>query len=113
MSRKPWTKMTATELAAATKQFDRGPGPTAVSPTAAELAKHRRATRPAPKRGRGRPAFGDGAVRVLFTIDPRLLARLDTFARDHGMKRSQVIAASVESYMKSKTFTPLPFAAAG
>jgi hypothetical protein len=109
--------MNLAELRKATKEFDHGPGPEAVPPTPTELAKHRRAMLPA-KRRRGRPAFGDGAARVLFTIDPRLLIRLDAFARKHGMKRSRLIAESVESYMKfnsgggsSETFRPSPLAA--
>jgi len=103
MPRKPWTKMNLAELAKATREFDSGPGPAAVPASAAELAKHRQAMRPAVKRGRGRPSFGDGAARVLFTIDPCLLTRLDAFARKHVMKRSRLIAESVESYMKFKS----------
>jgi hypothetical protein len=100
MRHKPWTKMTAAELAEATREFDHGTGPAARSPTAREAAKQRLAMRTASKRQRGRPRLGEGAARVLFTIDPNLLIRLDVFARKHGVKRSQLIAQSVEAYMR-------------
>jgi metal-responsive CopG/Arc/MetJ family transcriptional regulator len=58
--------------------------------------------RKTPQRRRGRPALGDGAARVLFTIDPDLLTRLDAFASARGMKRSRLIALSVELYMGAK-----------
>jgi hypothetical protein len=101
MRRKPWTKMTADELAEATKEFDRGPGPSPVVPSARESAKHGTAMRRSSKRGRGRPPLGNGAARVLFTIDPSLLIRLDAFARKHGLKRSHLIAQSVEAFMQN------------
>jgi hypothetical protein len=106
MARKPWTKMTTEELTEATKEFDHGPGPKAIRPTAAELAKHRKAGFSAAGnhggRGRGRPKLGSGAARVLFTIDPGLLVRLDAFARKRGLKRSQLIAQSVEAYIGNR-----------
>jgi len=99
MPSKHWTTMTASELAKATRQYDDGHRPGAVAPSAKEKAKHERAVRPEPKRAPGRPRLGAGAARVLFSIDPDLLTRLDGFARQHGMKRSHLIAASVEAYM--------------
>jgi hypothetical protein len=117
MPSKPWTKMTAEELAKATSQFDVGPGPRAIKPPPGELAKHRRAmgkAKSARRKGirRGRPPLGDGAARVLFTIEPGLLMRLDAFARKHHLKRSQLIAVSVESYMAAehsgRVSEPLP-----
>ena len=97
MARKPWTKMTVEELAKATKAFEHGSGPRAVPPGPAEMAKHKKAMG---KPRRGRPRLGEGAARVLFTIEPTLLRRLDAFAREHGMNRSNLIATSVESYMR-------------
>ena len=99
MPKKPWTKMTTEDLARATRAFDRGAGPPASAPAPTQAAKHIRAMAAATKPRRGRPRLGSGAARVLFTIDPELLQRLDAFARDHGMKRSNLIAASVEAYM--------------
>jgi len=95
--------MTAAELADATKEFDGGPDPVAVPPTPKELAKHKLAVRRRSKGQRGRPRLGAGAARVLFTLDPNLLMRLDVFARKHGLKRSNLIAQSVEAYMRMRS----------
>jgi hypothetical protein len=100
MTGKPWTKMTAAELAKATREFEDGPGPRAIKPPPGELAKHRGVMRKT--RRRGRPPLGNGAARVLFTIDPGLLKRLDAFARKHGLKRSRLITVSVESYIRAR-----------
>jgi hypothetical protein len=123
MQKKPWTKMTADELAEATAEFDAGPGPRTIKPSRAGLAKHRRAiAKPNASRskalGRGRPRLGDGAARVLFTIERGLLLRLDAFARKHNLNRSRLISLSVESYMNhmrsgAETKSPPPAALAG
>jgi hypothetical protein len=95
MPKKSWTKMTARELATATRKFNSGPGLAPTTPAPEELAKHLRAIH----RGPGRPRLGKGAVRVLFTMDPKLLRRLDAYARKHGTKRSALISQSVKAYM--------------
>jgi hypothetical protein len=90
--------MTTEELARATKKFDRpGYEPPEVKPSAKELAKHLKAMQP---RGRGRPKLGKGAARVLFSIEPSFLMRMDAYARKHGMKRSHLITIGVEAYMR-------------
>jgi hypothetical protein len=48
------------------------------------------------KRRRGRPRLGAGAVKVLVTFDPALLERVDAYAKDKKLKRSQLIARAVE-----------------
>jgi hypothetical protein len=48
------------------------------------------------KRRRGRPKLGTGAVRVLVTLDPRLLERVDAYAKEENLKRSQLIARALE-----------------
>jgi hypothetical protein len=98
--KKGWHEMNTRELAEATSQFD-SPGyrPRRVKASVKELEKLRRA-KEKPKSRPGRKPFGTGAVRVLFTIDPELFARLDAFARQMGLNRSQLISVSVESYMK-------------
>ncbi|MBI4586367.1 MAG: hypothetical protein HY717_20350 [Planctomycetes bacterium] len=87
---KPFTKMTASELADATREFDKPSPPGRFRPmTARERRQWERA-----KRGRGRPskAPGQKAVRVLLTIQPTLLAEADAFARRHGLSRSDLFA---------------------
>ena len=44
------------------------------------------------KRRRGRPRLGTGAVKVLVTFDPLLLERVDAYAKEENLKRSQLIA---------------------
>ena len=90
---KPFTKMTAAELAETTREFDKPSPPGRFRPlTARERRRWERA-----KRGRGRPtkAPGQKAVRVLLTIQPPLLAEADAFARCHGLSRSELIARSL------------------
>jgi hypothetical protein len=87
---KPFTKMTTSELADATHEFDKPSPPERFRPmTAPERRRWQRA-----KRGRGRPskAPGQKAVRVLVTIQPPLLAEADAFARSHGLSRSELFA---------------------
>ena len=110
MTRKSWMRMTAAELAEATREYDHGFGPKARRPPASELAKLKKAMQPAPKKGRGRPRLGSGAVRVLFSIDPQLLLRIDAFARAHDMKRSHLIAVSAEDYMRRHAHSSGPTA---
>ena len=87
---KPFMKMTASELAKTTREFDKPSPPGRFRPmTARERRRGERA-----KRGRGRPskAPGQKAVRVLLTIPPPLLAEADAFARHHGLSRSDLFA---------------------
>ena len=90
---KTFSKMTASELADATREFDK-PSPSGrFRPMSArERRRWERA-----KRGRGRPskAPGQKAVRVLLTIQPPLLAEADAFARRHGLSRSELFARSL------------------
>ena len=90
---KPFTKMTASELAVATREFDKPSPPGRFHPM---TARERRRWKCA-KRGRGRPskAPGQKAVRVLLTIQPPLLAEADAFARSHGLSRSDLFARSL------------------
>ena len=101
MPRKPWAKMTTAELAHATREYDHGPGPKPRRPPEAELAKLKAFYAAKPMRRPGRPRLGAGAVRVLFTIDPELLMRIDAFAKANNMKRSHLISAGAEEYMRN------------
>lgn len=48
----------------------------------------------------GRPVVGRGAKVVAVTIERDLLARADRFARQHRLKRAQMIAQGLELVMK-------------
>ncbi len=52
------------------------------------------------KRRRGRPKLGIGAVKVLVTLDPALLERVDAYAKNKKLKRSQLIARALEKEIK-------------
>ncbi|MDB5290555.1 MAG: hypothetical protein JWL69_1796 [Phycisphaerales bacterium] len=88
---KPFTKMTPAERTAATKEFDREISFDETRPLSAKgkLLWERA------KRGRGRPKLGTGAVKVLVTLDPELLERVDAYAKGKKLKRSQLIARAL------------------
>jgi hypothetical protein len=48
------------------------------------------------KRRRGRPKLGTGAVKVLVTLDPAFLERVDAYAKHKKLKRSQLIALALK-----------------
>jgi hypothetical protein len=45
-------------------------------------------------RGRGRPKVGQGARRVLVTVEGGLLKRVDAWAKRHGMSRSELVSSA-------------------
>ena len=51
------------------------------------------------KRGRPRKTPGTKAVPTLITVDPKLLKRVDAYARKKGMSRSQLFAEAVRERM--------------
>jgi hypothetical protein len=52
------------------------------------------------KRGlRGRPKISEGAKPINVTVEQGLLRRADSWAKDHGMSRSQLIARGLELVM--------------
>ena len=95
--KKPWTKMTAAELAKATKEFDREIDLRETRP----LSKENRAWWQRARRG-GRPKVGKGAKPVLITVESGLLEKADDYAKQHGMNRSQLFARGVERLMGKK-----------
>ena len=99
MSTKPkksYVKMTAQELAEATKSFDAAPLPDEVGEplTPAEREEWEKT-----RRGRGRPRKGRGAVNVLISVERGLLERADAFAKERKMGRSQLAAIGLETVM--------------
>ena len=93
-----YSEMSPQELDAIAAPFDRGEFKT--SPlTPADRERHRRAK----ARGRkaGRPIVGKGAEKIRVSMERGLLNRADSFAKQHGLSRSQLIAQSVELRLKS------------
>ena len=89
-------EMTATELEEATKEFD---APFAFlkfrSPDPRQQKQLEHANRRA-KRKMGRPVSGDGAQRINISVERALLKRIDAVSHRLGLKRSELIARSME-----------------
>jgi hypothetical protein len=53
------------------------------------------------KRGRGRPRkpAGEKAERILISIEPKLLALVESFASSNGLDRSKLFALSVQAFI--------------
>lgn len=87
---KPWSEMSADELEAATRGFQniRFEDTRPLNDTEQGIWERT-------KRGRGRPRSGDGAVRVLVTLERRLKLQADEFAKKKGMGRSELISRAL------------------
>jgi hypothetical protein len=96
-SGKPYTEMNTEELRKATREFDQPFVAQRMSRplTKAQRAEYERAAR------RGRPPVGQGAKRVLITVERGLLKRADAFAKSRHLTRSELIARGIESYISS------------
>jgi hypothetical protein len=55
----------------------------------------RRALARAASKG-GRPRVGAGAKRINITVEKRLLAKTDAYARGHGLSRAAVVSAALK-----------------
>jgi hypothetical protein len=97
--KKPYTRMTAAELAEATEQYDRAELP---DKAGRAMTPRERAEWSSDKRPRGRPRKGRGAVNVLISFERGLLERADSFAQDQGIGRSALVAQALESLMREK-----------
>jgi hypothetical protein len=99
-SRKKKTKsffeMTGAEREEVAKEFDRE----SLLEESRPLSPKGKALWDLAKRRRGRPRLGTGAVKVLVTFDPALLDRVDAYAKDVNLKRSQLIARALEKEIK-------------
>lgn len=51
------------------------------------------------KRGRGRPRIGEGAEKVLISMEKRLLLVTDSLARRKGLDRSKLIAYAIRELL--------------
>jgi hypothetical protein len=99
--------MSAVELAAATREFDKGVELDQTSPLSpADRARweRMRANKP-PRRGTGRagrPKVGAGSKPVLITMEAGLLRAIDAYAEGHDMSRSQLLAEGVRRMLRRK-----------
>jgi hypothetical protein len=90
-------EMTDEQRDAEVEQFDKEiPGLPGKALTKSERALLRRA-----KRKGGRPRVGQGARRVLITVEQGLLKKADTYAKNKGMTRSELIARGLRSVIGS------------
>lgn len=87
------SEMSSQELIAIAAPLDRGDFKTSTL-TLVDRERHRRAK----VRGKkvGRPVVGKGAEKIRISMERGLLHRADSFAKQHGLSRSQLIAQSVE-----------------
>jgi hypothetical protein len=94
-SNRPWAKMSAGELARATRAFD---DPSFLPPVVAEpaglAARHRKAL--AMLRSKAKPASSGDSAQVRITLKRALLRGADKLAQDKGITRSEVIARGLE-----------------
>lgn len=88
--RKPYSRMTTEELAAATARFDRED---LTAPRPLRGVKQRRYQRARAKRGR--PRIGRGSRAITITLERGLLERADRTARRERVTRSQLIAKAL------------------
>lgn len=99
MAKRRYERMNTAELAAATAQYDKewtGGALPGKPLTAAQRSAHRRAAKRAKA---GRPKVGKGAKIVPVTIERGLLKAADHFAKQHGLKRSQMVAEGLRLVM--------------
>jgi hypothetical protein len=93
-------KLSDAEKAAEAAQFDReyiGPGLPGKPLTASQRKQWARIRG---KARRGRPVLGQGAKIVPVSIEKGLLKAADTFARNHKIKRSQMVAEGLRLVMQ-------------
>lgn len=91
---KRWSQMTADELAAATKEFDKegaieGFGP----PPPHARARLAKATK------RGRPRKGAGVKVIAVSVERNLLARSDALAKHQKISRAALIARGLRAVL--------------
>jgi hypothetical protein len=100
--------MTAEQLAKATREYDApNPDPKPIQVHAKVAAAERRIRKELRKRGPGRPKVGQGAKRVLVSIEGGLLKAADRL-RGRKMSRSDMIALGLRLAMGLETVTGVP-----
>ena len=96
---KRYDQMNTAELAEATREYDEPFAALRQSTplTLAMRAAHRRAA----KHARGRPRVGKGAAKLYISMERGLLKEADSYARKHGLSRSQLIADGLRAIIGS------------
>ncbi len=100
----PYGRMDAAELDEEVAKFDQE----FIAETARALTAKERVRDQKARRKRGRPQVGNGAKRVLVTIEASLLRRSDVYADKHGLTRSALIARGLEALLGKNAETPRP-----
>jgi hypothetical protein len=94
---KKYWRMTQTELADATREFDQEFIADKARPMSVrERAQDRRARR------QGRPRIGKGSQKIHMTLERGLVKQADKFARQKGMPRSELIARALAAILRPK-----------
>jgi hypothetical protein len=96
LSRKHASKMTTAELEELSKYFDQEN-----VPTRPLTAKDRKDLARAARRHPGRPRRGEGAERVLVTIEGGLLRRADAYCKAKNLKRAELIAIGLQKAIRA------------
>lgn len=102
--KKDYSRMTLEELRDATKEFDQpwtGPGLPGEPMTVAERKTFEAWRARALAARKDRKRHGYGARRVQVSIERSLLARIDTYARYHGMTRASILAMGGELFLNA------------
>jgi len=92
---KPYSQMSAAELADATKLYDG-----MVIDKTRPLSSRERKLWEQAKRGRGRPKVGKGARKISISLEGDLLHKADALAKKKGVNRSELIAGFVAAGLK-------------
>ncbi|MFI5381750.1 MAG: hypothetical protein ACHRHE_20830 [Tepidisphaerales bacterium] len=96
---KPWTQMTAEELAEATRQFDKPLPPSAMRP----LSPKQRQVWARAKQAGFKSVYVGKKETVVLEIDAMWLKQLDQFAAQHGMTRQELIERGLRGAMAFAT----------
>lgn len=86
-TKKAYWEMTTAELRAATKEFD----DPAYQPPAQQLTAEDRGQQRRARNKGGRPRKGLGARTISLTVEKRLLARSDAYAKKLGISRAELV----------------------
>jgi hypothetical protein len=105
-SKKSYPDMSKVELAEATADLSAGAAPPGQSLTPEERSRWDHAARGGTvsvRVGPGRPKMGEGSVVVPVSLEAGLLRRVVAFAREAGVKRSEVVSRALELLVDGKT----------